>query len=84
MRDMEREPESLEEFVQWSQERQRRALEIAVSTTKAKFPRCGGILLWMGHDCFPCTANTAVIDFDGQPKPAALSVGEIFRAGSDT
>lgn len=79
-----REPQSLEEFVEWSQERQRRALEFAVRTTRAKFPRCGGILLWMGHDSFPCTANTAIIDFDGKPKPAAVTVGEIFRAGSET
>ena len=84
VRETGREPETLEEFVAWSQERQRRALEIAVSATKAKFPRCGGILLWMGHDSFPCTANTSIIDFDGEPKPAARAVGDIYRTRSDT
>jgi len=34
----------------------------------------------MGHDCFPCPNNTAILDFDGRPKPAALALGEIFRA----
>jgi beta-mannosidase len=74
-----REPEDLEEYVAWSQERQARALSIAVSACKDRFPRCGGILLWMGHDSFPCTANTSILDFWGRPKPAAHAVGDIFR-----
>lgn len=74
-----REPESLEEYVEWSQARQAKALSIAVKACKDRFPRCGGILLWMGHDCFPCCANTSIIDFEGNPKPAALSLREIWR-----
>ena len=74
-----REPHDLEEYVAWSQERQRAALAIAASTCKERFPRCGGFIIWMGHDSFPCTANTAIVDFDGNLKPAALAVGEIFR-----
>ncbi|NLF03126.1 MAG: hypothetical protein GX601_19355 [Anaerolineales bacterium] len=73
-------PDSLEEYVAWSQERQRRALAYVVERTKQRFPACGGIILWMGHDCYPCPANTSIVDFDGQPKPAALAVGEIFNA----
>lgn len=75
-----REPEDLEEYVAWSQARQTKALSIAVGTTKRRFPRCGGILLWMGHDSFPCPANTAIIDFLGRPKPAALAVSDIWKA----
>jgi len=74
-----REPESLEEYVDWSQARQAKALTIAVKACKDRFPRCGGILLWMGHDCFPCFANTSIIDFEGNPKPAALALREIWR-----
>jgi beta-mannosidase len=74
-----REPASLEEYVAWSQERQRRALGIAARSAKGRFPRCGGFLLWMGHDCFPCTANTSIIDFRGELKPAAREIGEIYR-----
>ncbi|MDH7482848.1 MAG: glycoside hydrolase family 2 TIM barrel-domain containing protein [Armatimonadota bacterium] len=74
-----REPESLDEYVAWSQERQKKALAIAVKACKGRFPRCGGIILWMGHDCFPCTANTAIVDFEGNPKPAALELKEIWR-----
>jgi beta-mannosidase len=74
-----REPSSIEEYVAWSQERQKKALTIAVGACKGRFPRCGGTILWMGHDCFPCTANTAIVDFDGNPKPAALALGKIWR-----
>ncbi|HXF11854.1 MAG TPA: glycoside hydrolase family 2 TIM barrel-domain containing protein [Terriglobales bacterium] len=75
------EPASLEEFVDWSQKRQSDALAIALSTAKGRFPACGGIILWMGHDGFPCTANLSIIDFDGKPKPAALRLKEILRRG---
>lgn len=75
-----REPAGLEEYVDWSQQRQKAALLIAVNACKDRFPRCGGILLWMGHDSFPCTANTSIVDFDGNPKPAALALKEIWRA----
>ncbi len=75
------EPASLEEFVTWSQQRQAEALTIAVSAAKSRFPACGGLILWMGHDAFPCTANTSIIDFDGNPKPAALALKNMLRNG---
>lgn len=74
-----RDPESLEEYVAWSQQRQTDALEIAFSAVKARFPACGGIVLWMGHDAFPCTANLSIVDFDGNPKPAALKLKAILK-----
>ncbi len=74
-----REPESLEEYVEWGQRRQAEALETAARACKGRFPRCGGFLVWMGHDCFPCAANTAIVDFDGNPKPAARALARVFR-----
>ena len=76
-------PVSLAEYVAWSQERQSKALVIAVKTCKDRFPRCGGVLLWMGHDTFPCPTNTAILDFDGQPNPAALALKEIYLTNSE-
>lgn len=67
-------------FVAWSQQRQAELLAIAVSACQERFPRCGGFIVWMGHDCFPCPINTAVIDADGVPKPAGEKLGELFRA----
>jgi beta-mannosidase len=74
-----RAPRDLEEYVAWSQERQRRALSIAARSAKTRFPRCGGFLVWMGHDSFPCTANTSIIDFHGNLKPAGEELGRIYR-----
>jgi beta-mannosidase len=77
-----RKPETIGEYVGWSQDRQRKALEFAVKKTKERFPSVGGIILWMGHDCFPCAANTSIIDFEGNPKPSALAVGKVFCTGN--
>lgn len=72
------EPESLEEYVEWSQARQAKALGIAAAACKGRFPRCGGFIVWMGHDCFPCTANTAVLDVKGRRKPVANALEAVF------
>lgn len=69
---------TLEDYVSWSQERQAAALSIAARACKRRFPRCGGFIVWMGHDSFPCMANTAIVDFHGRPKPAALALKEVF------
>ena len=74
-----RDPETLEEYVQWSQQRQAEALSIAARACKSRFPRCGGFLVWMGHDAFPCTANTSILDFSGEMKPAAHALSRIFH-----
>ena len=75
-----REPRDLEEYVAWGQARQAEALRIAAESCRDRFPRCGGIIFWHGHDCFPCTSNTAILDFDGKPKPAALALAKVFAA----
>lgn len=75
-----RPPRDLEEYVAWSQRRQADALAIAVKACKDRFPGCGGAILWCGHDCFPCAVNTSIIDFEGNPKPAALALREVWRA----
>jgi len=75
-----RPPRDLAEYVGWSQRLQTECLQRAARSCKSRFPACGGIIIWMGHDCFPCPANTAILDFHGEPKPAALALKEIFRA----
>jgi beta-mannosidase len=77
-----RPPRDLEEYVAWSQRRQADTLAIAVKACKDRFPRCGGAILWCGHDCFPCAVNTSIIDFHGNPKPAALALRGVWRAPS--
>jgi beta-mannosidase len=75
-----RDPGSLEEYVAWSQARQAEALSYAVRVRKADFPRNGGVLIWCGHDCYPCSTNTSLIDFHGTPKPAAAALSEVWRS----
>ncbi|MFZ4397965.1 MAG: glycosyl hydrolase 2 galactose-binding domain-containing protein [Kiritimatiellia bacterium] len=79
-----RDPQNLEEYVAWSQARQAEALVAAVQSSKARFPRIGGILLWCGHDCYPCPANTSIIDFHGNPKPAALALKAVWSGTGGT
>ena len=72
-----RQPKDLEEFVAWSQERQTAGLKIALTAAKARFPSCGGLIIWMGHDSFPCTMNTSILDFEGNPKPVVAELTKI-------
>lgn len=76
--EMGREPETIEEYVAWGQQRQARILWTAAAACKGRFPRCGGFIVWMGHDSFPCTANTSIVDYEGNPKPAAFALAEVF------
>lgn len=69
----------LENYVSWSQKRQTEGLGIALKNSKEKFPACGGFLVWMGHDCFPCMVNTSIIDFEGNPKPVAEKLSRIWK-----
>ncbi|NLB68156.1 MAG: hypothetical protein GX804_00480 [Lentisphaerae bacterium] len=74
-----RQPDDLEEYCSWSQARQAEALVIALRACKGRFPRCGGFLVWMGHDVFHCCANTAIMEFDAAPKPALEALRPILQ-----
>ncbi len=74
---------SLDRFVAWSQARQAEGLAYAAAVTKRRFPACGGFLVWMGHDCFPCPVNTAVVDFNGKLKPAGEALAKVFQTRPD-
>ncbi len=75
---------ALARYVELSQALQARALEIAARACRERFPRCGGFLVWMGHDAFPCPVNTSIIDFDGVPKPAYHALRRVFTAKLET
>ena len=72
-----RNPRDLEEFVAWMNARQEAALTIALRLVRSRFPACGGIIIWMGHDCFPCTENASIVDFDGNPKPVVAGLAKL-------
>lgn len=69
----------LENYVEWSQKRQTQGLSIALGETKKRFPKCGGFIIWMGHDSYPCMVNTSIMDFEGNLKPAAIELSKIWK-----
>lgn len=73
--------EAMVRYITLSQALQAEALEIAATVSRSRFPRCGGFLVWMGHDTFPCPSNTSVIDFEGNPKPAYHALQRAFLGG---
>ena len=70
--------EALAAYVDHTRCEQAEGLSIAARACKARFPRCGGFIVWMGHDCFPCPSNTSLIDFARKPKPAWYALKEVF------
>lgn len=74
-----RPPTALQEFTDHTRREQAEKLAYAVRAKKAQFPRCGGFLIWMGHDAFPCLANTSIVEFDHALKPAAHAVAAVFK-----
>ena len=72
------EREGLARYVELSQAAQAEALAVPARRHRDRFPRCAGILLWMGHDLFPCPVNTSVIDFEGTPKASYHAVRAEF------
>ncbi len=75
-----RQPETLDEYVAWQQDRQTKGLVIAIEAAKNRFPACGGFIIWMGHDCFPCPANTSVFDYEGNAKPVVTDIERIWKS----
>ena len=70
--------EKLDVYAALSQELQAQALEFGATATRKRFPGIGGFIVWMGHDCYPCPANTAIIDFEGKPKPSYHALKRAF------
>lgn len=74
---------ALSRYVEITQAEQAEAIASAASACKERFPRCGGFLVWMGHDAVPCPSNTAILDFEGNPKPAFYALQKIFTENSE-
>lgn len=70
--------EALAEYVERTQSHQAEAYAIAAQSSKQRFPKCGGFIIWMGHDLFPCPINNSIIDIDANPKPAYYALQRVF------
>jgi beta-mannosidase len=71
--------EELERFAAVIQREQAEALAYMARSCKRRFPRCGGVMVWMGHDCFRCPSNNSIVEHDGRPKLALASLARVFR-----
>jgi beta-mannosidase len=60
------------------------ALAGVVKSCRDRFPRCGGRLIRLGHDCFPGPAIPSIIDIERHSKPAYHSLREVFAASPAT
>ncbi len=74
-----REPETLEEYVIWSQEKQAKRLYYGMKACMDRFPQIGGSLMWGSHDTTPMPINSTIIDFEGNPKPSAYVLKKLWR-----
>lgn len=72
----------IDAYIKWSQDRQTEGLTMALKKSKEKFPECGGFIIWMGHDSFPCMVNTSIVDFEGNPKPVTKELSKIWKDNS--
>lgn len=68
----------LAEWVSASQQAQAEALRIAAASAMDRFPACGGFVVWLGHDAFPCAVSLSLLDYDGRPKPVADALATVF------
>jgi beta-mannosidase len=75
--------QALPKLIELSQKLQADMLSTAAKLIKSSFPKCGGMVLWMGHDCFPCPSNTSIVDFLGRPKPAFHALAEVWKANPE-
>lgn len=73
---------TLREWVTADQQRQADLLGYAAASARARFPRCAGFLVWMGHDAFPMPTSLSLLDFDGVLKPAAWAVSAALSGGA--
>jgi len=69
----------LARYVELTRRIQAESMAYVASSCKRRFPQCGGVIFWMGHDCYVCPSNNAIIEYDGMPKPAVAALREVFR-----
>lgn len=69
----------LKRYVRVTQQRQAEAMAYVAASCKRRFPKCGGVIFWMGHDCYVCPSNNSIIEYDGVAKPAVAALREVFR-----
>jgi Beta-galactosidase/beta-glucuronidase len=68
----------LDKYLKLSRYLQMEALRYAAEATVRRWPQASGLILWMGNEPFPNTANTSLVEYDGTPKPAYEALKKAF------
>lgn len=77
-RELVKEPKTLGEFIEDSQEVQAKAYRIAIEAHMAAQPHCMGTLFWQLNDCWP-GPSWSLIDFEGNWKPGMYEVQRLYQ-----
>ena len=76
-RELGKEPKTLGEFIEDSQEVQAKAYRMAIEAHTAAQPHCMGTLFWQLNDCWP-GPSWSLIDFEGNWKPGMYEVQRLY------
>lgn len=68
----------LTEYVKAFRYMQMESLRYVASIVRRAGEKKAGLIIWMGNEPFPNTANTSLIEFDGCPKPAFYAMQRAF------
>ena len=78
-RELGKEPKTLGEFIEDSQDVQAKAYRMAIEAHMAAQPHCMGTLFWQLNDCWP-GPSWSLIDYEGNWKPGMYEVQRLYRA----
>jgi beta-mannosidase len=81
-RELGKEPKTLGEFIEDSQEVQAKAYRMAIEAHMAAQPHCMGTLFWQLNDCWP-GPSWSLIDYEGNWKPGMYEVQRLYRQKDD-
>jgi beta-mannosidase len=76
-RELGKEPRTLGEFIEDSQEVQAKAYRMAIEAHMAAQPHCMGTLFWQLNDCWP-GPSWSLIDYEGNWKPGMYEVQRLY------
>ncbi len=67
-----------EDFVYYSQLTQARAVELAIGSHRASYPKCAGTIYWQMNDCWPAPTWSSV-DYENNYKMLHYRAKELYR-----
>ena len=70
-------PESLQQYVDFTQIVQAEGLKFGIEHYRRRKPHCSGTLLWQYNDCWP-GISWSIVDYDGVAKPSWYAVRRAY------